>query len=237
MSKKLQIELAGVRFEITTCLDQSLFFSDFLSDSDASDEKITVCVDEIKAECRQSRTNDVFAAERLIIHRKAADMLTAYNACVCHGAAISYGRKGYLFCGRSGAGKTTHSSLWEKYLGDRVTVINGDKPIIRNENGAITLYSSPWAGKEDRKTNTFAPLCGICFIKKGKANTVTEMSGNCAGRVLGQIYLPQEKEALDRTLETVDVLLETVPVYELDCDISEAAFRASFAVLTKEEYK
>ena len=235
MRKTLNIKLAGVGFEITTCFDQTQFFSDFISAPCEGDEKIAVIGDEIKEECRQSRTADLIAAEQLIIHKKAANILPSYGACVCHGVALSYGGKGYLFCGRSGAGKTTHSLLWERNLGDRLTVINGDKPIIRIENGAVTLYSSPWAGKDDRKTNTSAPLCGVCFIKQGKANAVTDISGRCAGRMLGQIYLPADEKASVKTMEAANVLLQTVPVYELDCDISDAAFRASFAALTKEK--
>ena len=44
-----------------------------------------------------------------------------------YGAVIS--RKGnvYMFTAPSGTGKSTHISLWRKYLGEGVQSINGDK--------------------------------------------------------------------------------------------------------------
>ena len=37
----------------------------------------------------------------------------------------------YAFCAKSGTGKTTHTKLWMQLLGDRMSYINGDKPLIR----------------------------------------------------------------------------------------------------------
>ena len=49
--------------------------------------------------------------------------------------------------------------------------------------------------------------------------------------------MPQDKEAMDATMKLIDRLITTVPIFILECDISEDAVKASFSELTKEEYK
>ena len=48
-----------------------------------------------------------------------------------------------------------------------------------------------------------------------------------------QVYLPQQENALDKTLKLLSNLIESVPVYMLECDISEEAFNTSYNALTK----
>lgn len=60
-----------------------------------------------------------------------------------HSSAIKYNDKCYLFSADSGVGKSTHTSLWHKVYGDKVQIINDDKPIIRLENNKLIVYGSP----------------------------------------------------------------------------------------------
>ena len=50
-----------------------------------------------------------------------------------HGAVIEYEGNGYMFSADSGTGKTTHILLWRKFLGDKVKIVNGDKPFLINQ--------------------------------------------------------------------------------------------------------
>ena len=42
---------------------------------------------------------------------------------------ISFDGQGIAFAAPSGTGKTTHIKLWQRLYGDRVEIINGDKPL------------------------------------------------------------------------------------------------------------
>ena len=175
-------------------------------------------------------------AEALCLYREIAERLPLYDRAVFHGAAIEYGGKAYLFTAPSGTGKTTHISLWRKYLGRDVKIINGDKPILRKTEDGITVWGTPFAGKEGWQRNVSASLAGICFLAQGKDNTVTKCGGGLFIRLLEQTFRPYGKEAMQHTASLVQALCG-LPCYELSCDISESAVKASFEALTGENYE
>lgn len=176
-------------------------------------------------------------AEALQLYREMAERLPLYGRAVFHGAAIEYHGKAYLFTGPSGIGKTTHIRLWRQFLGEDVQIINGDKPILRSDECGITVYGSPYSGKEGWHRNTSSPLGGICFLVQGKENAVTVLTQSPAfSRLYRQIYKPRTEEAMVKTVEILR-RLSALPCYELICDISEEAVKASFTALTGMEYK
>jgi len=77
------------------------------------------------------------------------DILPEYRRLQTHGVAIEYDGKAYIFSASSGTGKSTRAFLWQKYLGEnKVTIINGDKPILWFKDDEILACGSPWSGKE-----------------------------------------------------------------------------------------
>lgn len=171
--------------------------------------------------------------ESLCLYRSIAEQLPRFNRFVLHGAAIEYSGNAYLFTAPSGVGKTTHIGLWKKYLGNRVNFINGDKPIINATYHPI-VYGTPWAGKEGLQNNISAPLKAICVLKQGKTNKITPV---CKSEVINylmrQVYMPIDKVSLSNTLVLMGKVIESVPTFLLECDISEQAFKISYETLTK----
>lgn len=171
--------------------------------------------------------------ESLCIYRSIGEQLPQFDRFVFHGAAIEVDGKAYLFTAPSGTGKTTHINLWKKYLGDKVDIINGDKPIINISKTPI-VYGTPWAGKEGLHRNTNAPLKAICILNQGKKNNIVRLDkGNAVNHLMRQVYMPHDPVSLSKTLTLLGTLIETIPVYLLECDISEEAFDISYNVLTK----
>ena len=171
-------------------------------------------------------------AEALQLYREIAERLPLYDRAVFHGAAVEYGGKAYLFTGPSGIGKSTHIHLWRELLKERVQIINGDKPVLRLEASGITVWGTPYAGKEGWHRNTSAPLGGICFLSQSRENVVTALSPDRAfTRLYQQIYKPQTEAAMVKTVEILRSL-SAVPCCELACNRSEEAVKASFAALT-----
>ncbi|MCD7733035.1 MAG: hypothetical protein LUH56_06300 [Oscillospiraceae bacterium] len=156
-----------------------------------------------------------------------------------HGACISYKNRAYLFTAPSGTGKSTHIGLWQRYLGDNVTIINGDKPIFYiRESGSVRAFGTPWCGKEGWNRNESANLAGICFIKRGTENRIFRVEPDkSASLLLRQMFLPKEPAAAALTLGLLDRIVSAIPIYLLECDISEDAVRTSFEALTGEKYK
>lgn len=69
--------------------------------------------------------------ETLAVYRKIAEKMPEYDTFLFHGSAIAVGGEGYLFTAKSGTGKSTHTRLWRELLGNRVVIVNDDKPLIR----------------------------------------------------------------------------------------------------------
>lgn len=171
--------------------------------------------------------------ESICIYRAICRKLPLKGAMLLHGAVISDGTYGYAFTANSGVGKTTHIKLWQKAFGDGITVINGDKPIVRKLDGKWYAYGTPWCGKEGWNVNTRIPLAGICFLRRGETNTVQPFPVKTAVvDIMPQLLIPDEADALMATLDLLDGLLTEIPLFELHCTISEEAARIAREAMT-----
>lgn len=154
-----------------------------------------------------------------------ASRLAYLDGLVMHGSAISYEGKGIVFSAPSGTGKSTHAGLWKQRYGERVLHINDDKPAIRFENGQPIIYGTPWSGKTDTNNNIFAPLKAIVFLKQAPENRIKPLSvEESLMHIYRETVRPFYDEALGvKVLETVERLIQSVPVFLLECTISQQA--------------
>lgn len=98
------------------------------------------------------------------MQEKVCAAVLDYDAAVFHAALISFDGQGVAFAAPSGTGKTTHIKLWQRLYGDRVEIINGDKPLFTLRSGRFFASGMPWCGKENWGCNKTVPLKAICFI-------------------------------------------------------------------------
>ena len=232
------VEFAKLNIEINCRYDYTYnLCKDYLTDEKA---EFSVCPDEsdIDKEIEISEfTPPRYYAESICVYRAISEILPLYNRIIFHGAVISYKGNGYIFTAPSGTGKTTHIKLWEKYV-DGVEIVNGDKPLLQIENGSVIAYATPYAGKEGYQNHSLAEIKGICLIKRGTENRIRRVtSGEVLTRLMAQMYLPENPESTLKTLDLLDSLVKTVPLYELECDMSEEAVKTSFEALTGESYR
>ena len=92
---------------------------------------VSATAEEIAAENNNEGAFSPAYCESLALYRKMCTHLLDYDAFLFHAAVVSYAGCGYAFAAKSGTGKSTHVAQWMRALGDRVTVVNGDKPILR----------------------------------------------------------------------------------------------------------
>lgn len=215
------------------------FLTDYIVCDQEPDFSLSWTKDDILSE-QDILSQEVFPEpylETLAILRKIAEAFPSHSRLLLHGASISYKENAYLFCAPSGTGKSTHIKLWRKHIGSAVGIVNGDKPFISLENDIPIIYGTPWAGKEKWQRNCCYPLKGICFIKRGTQNCIHRLDpSECIPLLFKQVYLPKNSLAAGQTLELVDLLTKEVPLYLLECNISEDAVRCSFEALTGCEY-
>lgn len=233
MSHKLNILLGGLKVAIEHNYGyMSHFCKDYIAQFDKPDIIAKADKNAILKEKELVPSAPIESCESLCIYRAIGEQLPNFDRFVFHGAAIEYNGKAYLFTAPSGTGKTTHINLWKQYLGDKVDIINGDKPIIYVGDKS-TVYGTPWAGKEGYQRNASAPLKAVCIIKQSKTNSITRLEkGDAVNHLMRQVYLPQDPIVLSKTLALLGKIIENTPVYILQCDISEQAFEISYKTLT-----
>lgn len=233
--QNLDILLANLKIHIEHNYDfMTKFCKKYTCEFDVSDIAVESHNADVQKEFENVDGVEIGVCESLCIYRAIAEQLPRFDRFVFHGAAVEYQNNAYVFAAPSGTGKTTHISLWKKHLGDSLSVINGDKPIIKAAQNDFTVYGTPWAGKEGLHNNIKAPLKAICFLKQGKQNKILRLDKSDAlTRILKQVYMPKNKNALSQTLSLISNIIENIPIYLLECDISDNAFETSFNVLTK----
>ena len=170
--------------------------------------------------------------ESTAVYRKIAAKLPEYDAVVFHGSAVAVGEKAYLFTARSGTGKTTHTDLWLKNI-EGSYIVNGDKPILRLLDGRPTVCGTPWMGKEGRGCNKNVPLAALCFLNRGTENRIekTELA-RVYPRLIGQTYRPETGAMVAKTVRILEKIGQSVPLYELFCNMEDEAARVSCEGMT-----
>ena len=166
------------------------------------------------------------------LFRKLADNLPERDSFVLHSACFDIGGTGVAFAAHSGTGKTTHMNLWQKYLGDKMTVVNGDKPMVRffdDKPETPYAYGTPWNGKEKLGTNMQTKLKHICFIERSKTNYVEKADKKTViERIFKQVYMPTNPIALTLTMQLVDRLLANCDLWIIHCNMDEDAGKIAY---------
>ena len=197
------------------------------------DFTIEVSEEEIDASLTASGHSSRGYHESICAYRHIATEILQHGGMVMHAAVVGYDGGAYAFSAKSTTGKSTHISLWRECFGESVTVINGDKPILRIRDGKVYAYGTPWCGKEGWNTNTSAPLTALCFLERSPENYIHPLDTSEAfNRIVHQLIRPRDAAQMDLTLQFTDLLLRTVPTFVLGCNISHEAAELSFRTLT-----
>lgn len=153
-------------------------------------------------------------AERILIFRKIAARLAVGGRFLLHSAVVDYCNKGVAFVAPRGVGKTTHALLWKEAFGDKVRIVNGDKPIIRRNGDSYVAYSSPWKGKEGFGEKKATSLSAVVFLERGDAPKVIKISPqDAASFILKQTVYPDDASYYDNFADEIARFCRDVPMY------------------------
>lgn len=199
--------------------------------------EFTISVTDKDLEYEQSRSEELFSKpylEYIAIYRAFCEKAIDYNVVLMHGSVLEIGGHAYMFSAPSGTGKSTHARMWREHFGDRVTMINDDKPLLRFDGNDVYVYGTPWDGKHKLSSNKKAKLAGICFLSRGNENIINRINPDKAlEQLVNQIYRPRDAAGLMKTLDYVDLLGKNVPLYEMKCNISEEAAAVAYEAMKK----
>lgn len=152
-----------------------------------------------------------------------------------HSSTVTLADKAYMFLGVSGTGKSTHSSLWLKYI-EGTELLNDDNPVVRVfDDGHATVYGSPWSGKTPCYRNLSYPLGGIVLLSQAPYNKIHRLSGIQAYVALVPSISGKrwDDRIADGLHQTENALAMTVPVWHLECLPDEAAAQLCCGTISK----
>lgn len=141
-----------------------------------------------------------------------------HEAVSIHASAVFREGLSYLFMGRSGTGKSTHSSLWIRHI-PGTGLLNDDNPTVRIRDGRAWAYGTPWSGKTPCYRPLAFPIGGMVRLTQAAENRFRRQEGADAFVALypGCSAICQDPELRSRLYDTVIRLAETTPVGVLAC--------------------
>lgn len=128
--------------------------------------------------------------------------LLARGGLLVHSAAAILGERGFLFAGRSGAGKSTIAQL---ALASGRPVLSDDLNAVLPRGSAFALAPLPFSGDLTREqlTTSGAPLAAVCALEKRDTESVAPLAASSAAALL-----VQSAPYVNRDAASIDLLLE-----------------------------
>ena len=229
------VEMAGIPVRIHCRYETNrAFLEDYLSDREPEAEVTPQEEDlqsvrrglEQKAQLRgfqYTRISDSYL-ENLALHERIVNALLPFRVQLLHGSALCLDGEAVIFTAPSGTGKSTQARLWREAFGDRVWMINDDKPLVRITEDRPRVYGSPWDGKHHLSRNASAPLKAVLQVCRSETNRLEPVSPAEAFPVLTrQAYRPQNPADACLSLEMQKEILEKAPFYRLFCNMEPEA--------------
>ena len=159
--------------------------------------------------------------------------LINFGGIMLHSSAVVVDGYAYLFTAPCGTGKSTHTSLWLKKIGDKAFILNDDKPAIRFEDNEFFVYGTPWSGKTSQNVNCRAKLGGICILNRGDTNVIERVTGKTAIQgIFSQTLRPKSTEYLDKVFYIIEKLIATAPIWKLSCNMETEAADVSYNAMS-----
>ena len=135
-----------------------------------------------------------------------------------HASAVAADGKAFLFLGKSGTGKSTHSRMWLRNIPGS-HLLNDDNPAVRVIDGKVVAFGTPWSGKTPCYRNESFPVGGIArliqsdsdiFTKKEEVTAFVALLPSCSA-------IRSDSCLQSRLYDTIAKIVELVPVGELKC--------------------
>ena len=236
---RMVVELAGIPMEVEYRHEVNrTFMKDYLSsrapqisivpsEKDFSDAAELLRAKSVQDGEPDARYSDDFV-ENCAIHGLIVQQLVSCGVLLMHGSALCMDGRAYIFSAPSGTGKSTHARLWREVFGDRVWMINDDKPLLRFSEQGVDVWGSPWDGKHRLSRNASASLQAVIFLRRGMENRIRPMTAvDAFPFLLSQTYSSDDMQTMEKIAGMQQILLRQIRFYRLECNMEpEAAMTA-----------
>ena len=164
--------------------------------------------------------NDPYAGQVLCsMLRMVYSMAVVYHRAISiHASVVQLEGKGYLFMGKSGTGKSTHSALWQATF-EGCELLNDDNPTLRLTEEGVKVYGTPWSGKTPCYKNASYPLAGMVRLRQAKENrfSMQTETGAFITVLPGCSVIRKDENHYDALCATLIELTGMVRIGTLEC--------------------
>lgn len=154
-----------------------------------------------------------------------------------HSSCIVADGNAAIFLGESGTGKSTHTRLWRENI-PGAFLLNDDSPIIRSIDGKVWVYGSPWSGKTPCYKQERYPLAACVRLSQAPCNKIHKLNIINSYAALHPSCPPEfsyDDRIYSHISATLGSLLESVPVYHLECLPDAAAAWLSYETISSRQ--
>lgn len=141
-----------------------------------------------------------------------------HDTLLVHASVVKCDGCGYMFLGRSGTGKSTHSRLWLESV-EGTSLLNDDNPVIRIIGGEVHVFGSPWSGKTPCYINEELPLQAVVRLSQAPSNKVSRLGKlqSYASLMPACSCARWDRASMDNLHKTVEKVISKVGCWHLDC--------------------
>lgn len=135
-----------------------------------------------------------------------------------HASSVILDGKAYLFMGKSGTGKSTHSALWIKSF-QGCELMNDDNPTILINNDIVMASGTPWSGKTPCYKDVMLPVGGVVRLKQAGFNIFSTCDGFQAfiNMLSGCSVIRKDVTLQNEMHRTLALVAELVTVGVMEC--------------------
>jgi len=141
-----------------------------------------------------------------------------YETLMVHASVIRHGGAGFMFLGKSGTGKSTHSRLWLEHIDD-TELLNDDNPVIRLVDGEPYVFGTPWSGKTPCYKNENVPLKAVVRLSQAPYNKINRLNllQSYASLMPACSCMRWDRSSVDSLHKTVEKVISKVKCWSLEC--------------------
>ena len=149
--------------------------------------------------------------------------MLAKDAMVLHCSVLKVRSGVILFSGPSGIGKSTQAGLWTKYR--KARVINGDRTLLKKENGRWMSLGWPICGSSEICYNEAYPVKAVIFLGQAEENDGRRLRYfDAIKAMISQITVNGwNPQFVEKIWNLTEDFAAQIPVFEYGCNMEEAA--------------
>jgi len=177
---------------------------------------------------RRPRFAPAYPLDELLFQHR----LARQGALEVHACGLFVGGKVALFCGVSGAGKSTTARLWRRHR-PRTRILSDDRIVLRENGRRVLAHGTPWHGDGRFARDDRGPLSALFFLKQAPRTLARPLSTpQAAALLMARSFVPPwDAVAMGRALELCGRAASRARCFELQFRPDRTAVEAVRALL------